>query len=110
MLFLMVKEIFLGEWISHLLLHIWVALDNGDPTRESDFRDELYELDAPFEGEGNAIFKSINRLSGIIWGDKNNAIAIDYWVKNRNEKTYLFNPSNVNQEPKIIYDRNYQDR
>ena len=87
-----------------------VALDNGDPTRESDFRDELYELDAPFEGEGNAIFKSINRLSGIIWGDKNNAIAIDYWVKNRNEKTYLFNPSNVNQEPKIIYDRNYQDR
>mgnify|MGYP000029141536 FL=1 len=87
-----------------------IALDNGDPTRESDFRDELYELNAPFEGEGNAIFKSINRLSGIIWGDKNNAIAIDYWVKNRNEKTYLFNPSNVNQEPKIIYDRNYQDR
>ena len=30
--------------------------------------------------------------------------------KNRNEKTYLFNPSNANQEPRIIYDRNYQDR
>ena len=87
-----------------------LALDNGDPSRESDFRDELYELDAPFKGDGNAIFKSINRLSGIIWGDQTNAIAIDYWVKNRNEKTYLFNPSNANQEPRIIYDRNYQDR
>ena len=79
-----------------------LALDNGDPSRESDFRDELYELDAPFKGDGNAIFKSINRLSGIIWGDQTNAIAIDYWVKNRNEKTYLFNPSNVNQEPKLF--------
>ena len=77
---------------------------------EAEYRDELFELDAPFKGNGNTIFKSINRLAGIIWGNKTNAVAIDYWIKNRNEKTYLFNPSNINQKPRIIYDRNYQDR
>ena len=87
-----------------------VALDNGDPSKEVKYRDELFELDAPFKGNGNTIFKSINRLAGIIWGNKTNAVAIDYWIKNRNEKTYLFNPSNINQKPRIIYDRNYQDR
>tara|TARA_X000000950_G_scaffold281723_1_gene379059 strand:+ start:58 stop:2463 length:2406 start_codon:yes stop_codon:yes gene_type:complete len=87
-----------------------IALDNGDPSKEAEYRDELFELDAPFTGNGNTIFKSINRLSGIIWGNNTSAVAIDYWIKNRNEKTYLFNPSNINQKPKIIYDRNYQDR
>ena len=87
-----------------------VALDNGDPSQEVEYRDELFELDAPFKGNGNTIFKSINRLAGIIWGNKTNAVAIDYWIKNRNEKTYLFDPSNINQKPRIIYDRNYQDR
>ena len=87
-----------------------VALDNGDPSNEVEYRDELFELDAPFAGNGNTIFKSINRLSGIIWGNNTSAVAIDYWIKNRNEKTYLFNPSDTNQKPRIIYDRNYQDR
>ena len=87
-----------------------VALDNGDPSKEAEYRDELFELDAPFTGNGNTIFKSINRLSGIIWGNNTSAVAIDYWIKNRNEKTYLFNPSDTNQKPIIIYDRNYQDR
>ena len=87
-----------------------LALDNGDPSKEVEYRDELFELDAPFKGNGNTIFKSINRLAGVIWGNKTNAVAIDYWIKNRNEKTYLFDPSNINQKPRIIYDRNYQDR
>ena len=39
-----------------------VALDNGDPSKETEYRDELFELDAPFKGNGNAIFKSINRF------------------------------------------------
>jgi dipeptidyl aminopeptidase/acylaminoacyl peptidase len=86
-----------------------VALDNGDPSKEAEYRDELFELDAPFTGNGNTIFKSINRLLGVIWGNKSTAIAIDYWIKNRNEKTYLFNPTDINQKPIIMYDRNYQD-
>ncbi len=87
-----------------------VALDKGDPSLEVDYRDNLFELEAPFTGEGKSIFKSVNRLAGVVWGDENHAIATDYWIKNRNEKTYLFNPSTTDYKPKVIYDRNYQDR
>ncbi|NJX17253.1 S9 family peptidase, partial [Tamlana crocina] len=51
-----------------------------------------------------------DRYSGIIWGDKNTAIAMDYWWNTRNTRTYVFDPSNSKKAPKILFDRNYQDR
>ncbi len=85
------------------------ALDGGDPANKVPYRDQVYQLSAPFSGEGTPILKTINRFSGILWGTKNTAIAYDYWWNTRNTKTYLFNPDNPSQEPKIISDRNYQD-
>lgn len=85
------------------------ALDGGDPEKEVAYRDEVFELAAPFEGQGKSILKTINRFSGIDWGNDQMAIAYDYWFNNRNRKTYLFNPSDAAQEPKVLFDRNYQD-
>jgi hypothetical protein len=39
-------------------------------------------------------------------GNETTAIAMDQWYDTRNTKTYLFNPSDVKQEPKVISDRN----
>lgn len=86
------------------------ALDEGDPTNEVEFRDEVFQLTAPFKGEGKSILKTINRYAGITWGTENQAIAYDYWWNTRNTKTYLFNPSNAKKEPAVLADRNYQDR
>ncbi|MBT8210452.1 MAG: prolyl oligopeptidase family serine peptidase [Eudoraea sp.] len=86
-----------------------VALDGGDPAKEVAYRDEIFELEAPFDGKGRSILKTINRYSGIIWGNNQMAVAYDYWWNNRNTKTYIFNPSDATQSPKIIADRNYQD-
>ena len=86
------------------------ALDGGDPKKEVDFRDEIFELKAPFNGKPNSLLKTINRFSIIEWGDKNTAIAYDYWWNTRNVKTYLFNPSKFSEKVKIINDRNYQDK
>ncbi len=86
------------------------ALDGGDPEREAEFRDEVFLLEAPFKGEGKSILKTKDRYAGIIWGDKNTAIANDYWWNNRNTRTYVFDPSNPGQDPKVIFNRNYQDR
>jgi hypothetical protein len=36
-------------------------------------------------------------------------IAFDEWYDTRNTKTYLFNPSDAAQNPKMISDRNSQD-
>ena len=85
------------------------ALDGGDPENEVPYRDEVFELEAPFDGEGKSILKTKNRFSYIQWGNDNVAIAHDRWWNNRNTKTYLFNPSNPDAEAKIIEDRNYQD-
>ncbi len=89
----------------------WVqALDGGDPEKEVDFRDEVFQLEAPFNGTPKSIIKTRNRFGGITWGNDEIAVAYDYWWNNRNTKTYLFNPSNAAEEPAIIYDRSYQDR
>ena len=87
---------------------VWAeALDKGDPEVKVDYRDVVYQLDAPFNGQPKEILKTKQRFSGIRWGNDNVAIAFDYWWNTRNLKTYLFNPSTA--EAKIISDRNYQD-
>lgn len=86
------------------------ALDEGDPEKSVDYRDAVYQLEAPFKAEGDLVLKTKNRFSNILWGDDTIAIAYDYWWNDRNRKTYIFNPSNASVAPKIISDRNYQDK
>ena len=87
-----------------------IALDGGDPENEVEYRDELFQLDAPFDAEGKSMMKTINRSYGVDWGKDELAIAYDYWWNTRNTKAYLFNPSDASQAPIVIEDRNYQDR
>ncbi len=86
------------------------ALDKGDPKMEVDYRDEVFQLDAPFDGEGRSLMKVVNRLSTVSWCDDGLAVAYDRWWSTRNTKTYFFNPSNPDEEVRIVEDRNYQDR
>ena len=85
------------------------ALDKGNPAIKTEYRDEVFEIDAPFSGEGKSLVKTTNRFSGIDWGTESIAIVYDYWWDTRNRKAYVFNPSNPNLKPKTLYDRNYQD-
>jgi dipeptidyl aminopeptidase/acylaminoacyl peptidase len=85
------------------------ALDKGDPEVEVEYRDVVYQLPAPFTGQPQELLKTLNRYSYIQWGDAQHAIAHDSWWNNRNTKSYLFNPSQPAQQPKVISDRNYQD-
>src|SRR5690554_1372637 len=95
----------------HAATTYWAeALDEGDPEIKVDFRDVVYELNAPFETNPRLLLKTINRYSGITWSDDNLALGTDRWWNDRNTKTYIFNPSNTAETPKIIFDRNYQDR
>ncbi|MPQ46106.1 prolyl oligopeptidase family serine peptidase [Marinifilum sp. N1E240] len=86
------------------------ALDGGNPETKVDFRDEVFQLEAPFNGNGKSILKTINRFYDIEWGTEKMAIAHDYWWNSRNTKSYIFNPSDASVAPIKIYDRNYQDR
>lgn len=86
------------------------ALDGGDPEVDVEFRDEVFQLDAPFNETPKSLLKTINRFSGIMWGNNKVAMAGDRWWNSRNTKSYLFNPSDPSQKPTVIFDRNYQDR
>jgi len=87
-----------------------MALDGGDPENKVAYRDEVFQLEAPFNQEGSSMLKTINRAYNIEWGKNDVAIAHDYWWNTRNTKSYIFNPSDVSQKPILLSDRNYQDR
>tara|TARA_B100000315_G_scaffold237762_1_gene254859 strand:+ start:61 stop:2469 length:2409 start_codon:yes stop_codon:yes gene_type:complete len=87
-----------------------IALDEGDPENEVSFRDEIFQLDAPFQHTPISLIKTENRYYNILWCNDTVAVANDYWWDNRNTKSYLFNPLKSSDEPQIISDRNYQDR
>jgi dipeptidyl aminopeptidase/acylaminoacyl peptidase len=86
-----------------------VALDEGDQAVKVEYRDEVFSWDAPFSGTATSLLKTQQRFAGIMWGNETNAIAYDSWYDTRNQKTYLFNPSNPSAAPKVISDRNSQD-
>lgn len=85
------------------------ALDGGDPALKVDYRDELFVWDAPFTSNPQSLAKTKQRFSNLIWGDDKTAILGDYWYDTRNTRTYLLNPSNPAEQPKLVFDRNYQD-
>ena len=85
------------------------ALDGGDQSKKVDFRDEIFQWNAPFTNPASSMMKTQQRFGGVQWGNDTFAIAYDSWYDTRNTKTYLVNPSNPNETPKIISDRNSQD-
>lgn len=88
----------------------WVeALDGGDPANEVPYRDQVFQLSSPFTGEPQYVTKTTNRYAGIYWGNQDYALLVDQWWNTRNQKIYVFNPSDSNQMPTVIFDRNYQD-
>ncbi len=86
------------------------ALDEGDPANEVPFRDEVFLWEAPFNNSPTSLVKTKQRFSNIQWGNNETAILSDYWYDTRNSKTYLINPSVEGANPKLIWDRNYQDK
>jgi dipeptidyl aminopeptidase/acylaminoacyl peptidase len=85
------------------------ALDEGNPAKEVAFRDEVFTWEAPFNQAPNSFVKTVQRYGGITWGNATTAILVDSWYDTRNEKTYMMNPSALNEAPKLIWDRNSQD-
>lgn len=91
-------------------LYYVAALDGGDPATEVEYRDEVFELEAPFKGGDKSLVKTKGRVYTIEWGNNSLAIAHDYWWNTRNTKSYIFNPSDASQKPVQFIDRNYQNK
>ncbi len=89
----------------------WVeAQDAGDPNIESDVRDQLFRLDAPFTAQASAGIEFSLRFHSIDWCDGDLAIANEYWWSNRREIRSTFAPDNPAISRKVVFDRSYEDR
>ena len=97
------------RWDAAATLYWVEALDGGDANKPAEYRDALYQLQAPFSGQKQELVKVKDRFGGIYWGNNNVAIAVDDWYNTRNTSFYLFNPSNPNQEAQRFFSRNEQD-
>lgn len=88
----------------------WVqAMDEGDSSRKVDYRDEIFELQSPFNELPTSLVRIKNRYAGIIWGNNDHAIVIDQWWATRNINVYVFNPSISNSYPQLLFAKKYHD-
>ncbi len=89
---------------------VWAeALDEGDPENQVDHRDEVFQLAAPFDGQPESLFKTVDRFYQVTWGNANTALFYDYWWNSRQLRTSLFDPSNLDQSAVELNVRNFQD-
>lgn len=90
---------------------VWAeAKDGGDPALETDERDAVYMLDAPFNGQPELLTTTSLRYGYIDWGDEERAILNERWWAKRLDKRTLIDPSAPGSEGKVIIDRSTSDR
>lgn len=90
---------------------VWVeALDGGDGGIETDTRDEIFTLAAPFNDQPESLMVLSQRYGGVMWGNDDLAFVVSWWWKTRNLKVHHIKPGDRNAEPVVIQDRSFQDR
>lgn len=90
---------------------VWAeAQDGGDPNREAAIRDAVMMQAAPFEAAPVTLARLGSRYAGITWGRGDLALLNESWWKTRRTKTWLIAPDESSRDPKLLFDRDAQDR
>jgi len=84
------------------------ALDDGNPRKKVSYRDKVFTLKSPFNGNPKELIKLELRYSSVYWGDEKTALVSARKWTERRTTTWHVNPSN-GKNRKII-DRSYEDR
>lgn len=86
------------------------AQDGGDPRREAPVRDRVYTLAGPFEGEPILLGETALRYAGLNWGHGGLALLWERWWKTRRVRTWRVQPEAPEAEPRLVFDRSWEDR
>lgn len=88
---------------------IWAeAPDGGDPAKESEYRDEVYQSAAPFD-KSTLMCKLKYRYMGMQFGTPTMAVVYDGWWKNRQQRVSFINPSDGQKAPELIFEYSSED-
>lgn len=86
------------------------ALDDGDPRKDADVRDQIYTMKAPFKGNPIPLFTLGLRYERIIWGNDDLAVISEWWWKTRRVRSWAFAPASQRVEPEVLFDYSWEDR
>ena len=91
---------------------VWAeALDGGDPDAEVDQRDRVLMLSAPFTGDGVEVVRLEDRYRQMLWIDGGGlAMVSEYDRDERWTRTWLVDFATPDQDPRLVFERNIQDR
>ena len=94
----------------HAATLVWCeAQDGGNPNIEAEYRDFVFQMDVITKSKPELIAKTKLRYRGITWGNKQVAILSEGWWKTRDMASYLINPMNWQQAPRLIEKRSTQE-
>jgi dipeptidyl aminopeptidase/acylaminoacyl peptidase len=86
------------------------ALDEGDPTKEVEYRDALFTLDAPFTQQPQQIWCCQYRYRGIVWGRDDCAVVVEGWYDTRHQRIWKISPNQPETTPKLLIERSTEDK
>ncbi len=90
---------------------IWtVALDEGDPKKVVEHRDQVMKWEAPFTAVPASWIKTRMRYGGITWGKEDFALISEGSSKTRQRQTHIFNPSLPVPKLDLLWDLSSEDR
>jgi dipeptidyl aminopeptidase/acylaminoacyl peptidase len=91
---------------------VWVeAMDGGNPKEKVPHRDRLLTLAAPFQSQPREIFETVERFRGLEpLAKSGKALVTDYERNKRWARTIEIGWNTPNQEGRLIFSRNVQDR
>jgi dipeptidyl aminopeptidase/acylaminoacyl peptidase len=90
---------------------LWVKpLDGGDFDKEMEYHDQVYVLDAPFDGEPQEYLATKLRFGGITWGNDDIAMLGERSRKERLSVQAMFDPDDPMATMKEIFRLQSEDR
>lgn len=91
---------------------VWVeALDGGDPRKKISPRDRVMIYKVPTRMMPIELFKTPERFAGMNWGERGDVVLITDFNRNkRTRRTFILNPNDATQQPRVIWDLNVNDR
>lgn len=96
---------------SHEARLTWAeALDGGDPRVETDRRDSVWSLDAPFSGEPVEVLRTEDRYYGADFtSEPGIGMAVEYDRDTRVVRQWIVDFDNPDAEPRLAQERNIQN-
>ncbi|MDM5175753.1 prolyl oligopeptidase family serine peptidase [Massilia sp. DJPM01] len=91
-------------------LHWSEAGDGGDPRSEAEWRDILYQQDAPWRQPARVLARVKGRINEVAWGSDALAVLTETWFQQGERRTWRLRPQQADGAPQLMFSRKMEDR